>query len=45
MASRASCRIDLTRRAMCDFEVNNDKYMAFIRPATAASPSGGSRPA
>lgn len=34
--TRASCRIDLTRRSSCDFTLQNgDKYMAFIRMANS----------
>lgn len=33
--SRASCRIDLTRRGIADFDIDGDKYMAFIRMANS----------
>lgn len=33
--TRASCRIDLTRRDIADFDVDGDKYMAFIRMANS----------
>lgn len=33
--SRASCRIDFTRRGIADFDVCGDKYLAFIRMANS----------